>query len=346
MTMQVAMVGTDGIVLASDTQRTQLVGGMRSSFNTSKIRISHQRGIAISCARNMDTAGLVADSIIAGLDNSQMGSPVGSIEDIANNVIEEGKDQSNPRNDIQCIVVLLRPRPQLFRLRSISVTGRYVAKCDQEIVGKVVTGDIENAAVFWSERYYERRPISYLARLAAQVVVMGAKISSGMNGGLEVVLGDASGFRRLSADSNAYLESTAIELDETLRKLFVGDLASLTCTPNEADWKPASTNSFEISIEELKHRLDAKEDVFILDVREPNEYQICNLNGHLIPLNDLPKRVNELDPGKEVIVHCKTGRRSAMAVEFLQKSGFTKAKNLAGGILAWSDKVDPKVPKY
>jgi adenylyltransferase/sulfurtransferase len=110
--------------------------------------------------------------------------------------------------------------------------------------------------------------------------------------------------------------------------------------------KPVTTNSFEISVEELKRRLDAKEDVFILDVREPHEYQICNLNGHLIPLNDLPKRVNELDPDKEVVVHCKMGGRSAMAVEFLHKSGFTKAKNLTGGIIAWSDKIDPKVPKY
>jgi adenylyltransferase/sulfurtransferase len=110
--------------------------------------------------------------------------------------------------------------------------------------------------------------------------------------------------------------------------------------------KPVSTNSFEISVEELKRRLDAKEDIFILDVREPHEYQICNINGHLIPLNDLPKRVNELDPDQEMVVHCKMGGRSAKAVEFLHKSGFTKAKNLTGGILAWSDKVDPKVPKY
>ncbi len=110
--------------------------------------------------------------------------------------------------------------------------------------------------------------------------------------------------------------------------------------------KPVSINSFEISVEELKRRLDAKEDVFILDVREPHEYQICNLSGHLIPLNDLPKRINELDPDQEMVVHCKMGGRSAKAVEFLHKSGFTKAKNLTGGILAWSDKIDPKVPKY
>jgi molybdopterin/thiamine biosynthesis adenylyltransferase/rhodanese-related sulfurtransferase len=102
----------------------------------------------------------------------------------------------------------------------------------------------------------------------------------------------------------------------------------------------------EITVEELKQRLDAKEALFILDVREPHEYQICNLNGYLIPLNDLPKRVSELDSSREMIVHCRSGVRSARAVAFLQQAGFTKVKNLAGGVLAWSDRVDPKMPKY
>ncbi|HEX2331461.1 MAG TPA: molybdopterin-synthase adenylyltransferase MoeB [Candidatus Angelobacter sp.] len=102
----------------------------------------------------------------------------------------------------------------------------------------------------------------------------------------------------------------------------------------------------EISVEELKKKLDAKEELFILDVREPHEYQICNINGHLIPLNDLPKRYQELDPNKEMVVHCRSGARSARAVTFLRQAGFTKAKNLAGGILAWADRIDPKVPKY
>ena len=104
----------------------------------------------------------------------------------------------------------------------------------------------------------------------------------------------------------------------------------------------------EITVEELKRRLDAQDDVFILDVREPHEYKICNLNGHLIPLNELPKRVQELDPAKnkDMVVHCRSGARSARAVQFLQQAGFTKAKNLKGGILAWADKIDPKVPKY
>lgn len=101
-----------------------------------------------------------------------------------------------------------------------------------------------------------------------------------------------------------------------------------------------------IHVEDLKQRLDAKEDLFVLDVREPHEYQICNIGGHLIPLNDLPRRISELDPSKETVVHCRSGMRSAKAVEFLQANGFKNVKNLAGGILAWAEKIDPKLQKY
>ena len=109
---------------------------------------------------------------------------------------------------------------------------------------------------------------------------------------------------------------------------------------------PMDTKVPEIQPEELKNKLDAGEDVFILDVREPHEYQICNLGGYPIPLGDLPKRVNELDSSREIVAHCRSGVRSAKAVDFLRKAGFRKASNLAGGILAWADRVDPQVPKY
>jgi adenylyltransferase/sulfurtransferase len=102
----------------------------------------------------------------------------------------------------------------------------------------------------------------------------------------------------------------------------------------------------EISVEEFKKKLDNKEDIFILDVREPHEYQICNLNGYLIPLGDLPKRVGELDSSREIVAHCKMGGRSAKAVAFLQQAGFTKVHNLAGGVTAWAERIDPKMPKY
>ena len=102
----------------------------------------------------------------------------------------------------------------------------------------------------------------------------------------------------------------------------------------------------EIQPEELKRRLDAEEDIFVLDVREPHEYQICNIHGHLIPLGDLPTRVHELDSSREIVVHCKSGARSAKAVDFLRQSGFKHARNLTGGILAWAEKIDRSVPKY
>jgi len=110
--------------------------------------------------------------------------------------------------------------------------------------------------------------------------------------------------------------------------------------------KPATANIGDMTPEELKQRLDAGDDLFVLDVRDPHEYQICNLGGHLIPLNDLPKRVGELDPSREIVVHCKLGGRSAKAVDFLKQAGFARVHNLAGGINAWSERVDPKVPKY
>jgi molybdopterin/thiamine biosynthesis adenylyltransferase/rhodanese-related sulfurtransferase len=110
--------------------------------------------------------------------------------------------------------------------------------------------------------------------------------------------------------------------------------------------KPVAGGISEIQVEELKRRLDAKEDLFVLDVREPHEYQICNIGGHLIPLGDLPRRVNELDSSREIVAHCRSGVRSAKAVDFLQQAGFKKVHNLAGGILAWADRVDPKMPKY
>ncbi|MDR5725895.1 MAG: molybdopterin-synthase adenylyltransferase MoeB [Terriglobia bacterium] len=102
----------------------------------------------------------------------------------------------------------------------------------------------------------------------------------------------------------------------------------------------------QMQVEDLKRRMDAAEDLFLLDVREPYEFAIAQLGGHLIPLNDLPQRVRELDASREIIVHCKMGGRSQIAAEFLAQNGFKRIHNLAGGIAAWSEKVDPNVPKY
>ncbi len=109
----------------------------------------------------------------------------------------------------------------------------------------------------------------------------------------------------------------------------------------------AGTNALEITAVELKQRLDRGDKLRIVDVREPNEYQINRIPGsQLIPLGELPRRYAELDPEDELVMQCKMGGRSAKAADFLRSVGFKHVLNLKGGILDWVDKVDPSQPKY
>jgi adenylyltransferase/sulfurtransferase len=115
----------------------------------------------------------------------------------------------------------------------------------------------------------------------------------------------------------------------------------------EAPAPVAADPQAEITVEELKRRLDRQDKLFILDVRNPEEYQICRIPGStLLPLPELPQRFRELDPEREMVVHCKSGMRSAKAIQFLRGQGFRKLQNLKGGILAWAEKIDPTMPKY
>jgi sulfur-carrier protein adenylyltransferase/sulfurtransferase len=102
----------------------------------------------------------------------------------------------------------------------------------------------------------------------------------------------------------------------------------------------------QISVTDLKKRIDAGEELFILDVREPFEYQIANIGGKLIPQNEVPQRLSEIDRDRQIIVHCKSGGRSQRIAEFLKQAGYHDVVNVAGGILAWSNEIDPTVPKY
>ena len=109
----------------------------------------------------------------------------------------------------------------------------------------------------------------------------------------------------------------------------------------------AVTVAGEIDPAAVKARIDSGEDFQLIDVREPREYQICNIpQARLIPLGELPKRLHELDRSRPIVVHCKMGARGAKAADLLRQHGFNGVLNLTGGILAWSDKVDPSVPKY
>jgi sulfur-carrier protein adenylyltransferase/sulfurtransferase len=104
----------------------------------------------------------------------------------------------------------------------------------------------------------------------------------------------------------------------------------------------------EISATDLKRRMDAGEDIQLIDVRQPEEWAFAKIEGaKLIPLGEILNRMDELDENRETVLHCKAGMRSANAVQALQRAGFKgELKNLKGGITAWSNEVDPKVPKY
>jgi sulfur-carrier protein adenylyltransferase/sulfurtransferase len=104
----------------------------------------------------------------------------------------------------------------------------------------------------------------------------------------------------------------------------------------------------QMTVEELKKKIDAKENVFVLDVREPHEYPIANLGAPLIPVGSLAQRIGEIESHKndEVVVHCRSGARSQNAAQILKQAGFTNVSNLAGGVLAWADRIDKSMPKY
>ncbi|HUD57282.1 MAG TPA: molybdopterin-synthase adenylyltransferase MoeB [Terracidiphilus sp.] len=114
-------------------------------------------------------------------------------------------------------------------------------------------------------------------------------------------------------------------------------------TPQEASVKNGIP---QITVKELKRRIDAGEDVQLIDVREPYEFQIAQIGGKLIPQNDVPQRLAEIDRDREVVVHCRSGARSQRIAEFLKQAGYPRVVNLAGGILAWSDEIDARVQKY
>ncbi|PYV17003.1 MAG: molybdenum cofactor biosynthesis protein MoeB [Acidobacteria bacterium] len=103
----------------------------------------------------------------------------------------------------------------------------------------------------------------------------------------------------------------------------------------------------EISALEVKQMMDERKPFVLVDVREPHEYQICKIPGSkLIPLGDVPRRMHELNSADEIVVHCRSGQRSAQAVGFLIKAGFRKIHNLRGGVLSWAREVDPTMPVY
>ena len=163
-----------------------------------------------------------------------------------------------------------------------------------------------------------------------------------------LLLYDALGmrFRELKLRKNP--ECPVCGTNPTITKLidyhqFCGVPQPSTAPPGEE----TKMNEGEIDVVELKQKIDRGDKFVLIDVREPHEYKICNIPGaKLIPLGEFPKHVGEFDPDADIVIHCRSGMRSAKACAILRQNGFHHVRNVVGGILAWSDKVDPSVPKY
>jgi len=216
MTMQVGMVGSDGIILASDTKWMN-TGDARQTSSSSKIRFNDNRTVAISCARNMENAVRIAEEVISRLKTDQDWEyPILAIEEIAKGVLDPRGDPE--RNDAQCLIVSLRPTLQLFCLEVAVVNRQAGSPLCRKILDKAVIGDRVNAAIFWSERYYERKPIRNLMPLAAHLIVSASKLNPVAISGLEVILCEQAGMHRLADKSISELVSKANEWDENMRK--------------------------------------------------------------------------------------------------------------------------------
>src|SRR5690349_1422950 len=150
-------------------------------------------------------------------------------------------------------------------------------------------------------------------------------------------------FRELKLRKNP--ECPACGEHRTITKLI--DYQQFCGIPQQAPKQESKVNEGEIEVTEVKEKLDRGDKFVLIDVREPHEYQICNIPGaKLIPLGEVPKRLDELDKTADIVIHCKSGMRSAKACGILKAAGFEHVRNMKGGILAWSDRVDPSVPKY
>jgi adenylyltransferase/sulfurtransferase len=160
-----------------------------------------------------------------------------------------------------------------------------------------------------------------------------------------LLLYDALGmrFRELKLRKNP--ECPACGEHPTVTKLI--DYQQFCGIPQQPPKQEAQVTEGEIEVTEVKQKLDRGDNFVLIDVREPHEYRIASIPGSkLIPLGEVGKRLGELDPQADIVIHCKSGMRSAKACGILKAAGFQHVRNMKGGILAWSDQVDPSVPKY
>lgn len=238
MTMQVGMVGSDGILLAGDTRWTytpklrpnELWSGKRYTQGIEKIVINRNRGMAVTCARNMEVARSLANLVIAEIRDEDCAAPIAALEAIGNKVLASCEEK---RNDAQCLIAFMKPTPQLFILQFGTFNGRYGAVC-QELQEYGFAGDNFCSSLFWIERYYKpyaALTVEQLVPLAAHFINTTAKQTT-MVRGLEIVLCRPSEILRLSKESIRELASQCDKWDENFGNTLLGYRQQFTYAPD------------------------------------------------------------------------------------------------------------------
>jgi hypothetical protein len=228
MTMQVGMVGIDGVLIASDTRMSdtpatapafgETLARPGDTRNRRKIIVDHKRGIVISCARTQKTAERVANAIREKLPDDDFAKPCAAIEEIGKEVLDtiKGDEFSDLLKDAQCLIAIRQPFPKLYVFQ-MTPEG---TECEN-MEGTVAAGARVNSALFWKERYYERhQPIRSLIPLAAHLIVSASKLPGSIVGGLDIVLCERNAIRVLSEDSTWELEMQANRWDKHIGSLF------------------------------------------------------------------------------------------------------------------------------
>jgi hypothetical protein len=219
MTMQVGLVGSNGVVIASDTKWVnQTSWPTRNPWHSTKFKINHECGVAIACAQNMETAFPFADEIIS--ESLKNGEWMASHDfDVTKRIVEKILcSAAKTRERAQCMVAFTRPKVELCFFQIAKVNGEWGPMFHSIPEGSVYAGDDGNQAKFLADKYYRNRilPVENLVPLAAHLVLAAGEMNSAMIDGLEIVLCDASGIRRLSEESISKLKSGVAKRDEMI----------------------------------------------------------------------------------------------------------------------------------
>jgi len=221
MTMQLGMVGTDGIVLASDKLWADNRTAIRTPLIGTKFRINHECGIAVACSGSMRTSEQLADEIIALTlrDANWVSNNLGAMQELGERLfssVEQG------REDARCLVVFTRPELKMYVIWTAKFDGTWgiTGKATEAIA---YSGDMANPAVFWGAAYYCPTPIAQMMFLAAHLILSAAPLNSAGVGGLEIALCTSDGIREVSEETLANLKAKSAALDKNIAFALLGD---------------------------------------------------------------------------------------------------------------------------